>query len=353
MLPEDYRPYIDKYFLRSKEILQKDNLDPIVKYQIFIREAPCAVYGIDESIALIKKYAPTAKIWALGEGKTAGSCETIMLIEDKVQNIIDLETMYLGVISAETTLKNDNKDIDLEKIEKNMRTIAEMAYPRPVMYFGARHWRYDRDAEISKACFDGGASDCSTDIGAATVGRKGVGTTPHALEAVYHWKYGIGRAVTEATRAFDKYISKEVLRIALVDYANREVRDTVSVYESLRKNLYGIRIDTCGENYMEGIMPLPEDPKGVSVKGVYSVKKRLEDSGMNIKIFLTSGFGNPEKVKDFINAEAELKTRLFDGLGGGQMFYSRAATADIYEVEGEQIHKVGRPMRPNARLRQV
>ena len=61
MLPEDHRPYIDKYFLHAKEILQKDNLDPIVKYQIFIRETPCAVYGIDESIALIKNMPPRLK----------------------------------------------------------------------------------------------------------------------------------------------------------------------------------------------------------------------------------------------------------------------------------------------------
>ena len=56
-LPRDYRPYIDKYFLRAKEILKQDCLNPIVKYQVFIRKGDCKVYGINETKAILTKYS--------------------------------------------------------------------------------------------------------------------------------------------------------------------------------------------------------------------------------------------------------------------------------------------------------
>lgn len=281
-----------------------------------------------------------------------------MVVEGKAQDIIDLETMYLGVISAETTKKVDNRDIDLNEVESNMKAVVDLAGTRPVMYMGARHWRWDRDAEISQACFKGGASDCSTDIGAEAVGKKGAGTIPHALEAIYHWKMRTKNlAVLSAVRAFDQHISKDVPRIALIDYANQEIWDTIRCYEHLRDRLWGVRIDTCGENYMEGVMPYIGSgvvSKGVSLKGVYLIRKMLNDANLDdVKICLSSGFANPDKVKMFVDAEKELGMRLFDMLGVGQVFHSRVTTGDIIEIEGESIHKVGRPYRPNPRLKQV
>ena len=351
-LPQDHKPYIDKYFLRSKEILQKEDLNPTVKLQVFMRKADCNIYGIDEAIEIVKTYAPNASIYSLQEGDHADPCETIMVIEGKIQDIIDLETMYLGVISAETTKKVDNRGPYLNEIEDRMASLVSLA-GRPIMYMGARHWRWDRDAEISQACFKGGAVACSTDIGAATAGGQGAGTIPHALETIFHWKKH-SSAVLAAVEAFDKHIPKEVPRIALVDYSNQELWDTIKCCEQLKDRLWGIRIDTCGENYMEGVMPSTSNSKGVSIKGVYLIRKMLNDAHLEkINICLSSGFANPDKVREFVKAEKELGMMLFDMLGVGQVFYSRVTTGDIVEVEGEEIHKVGRPYRPNLRLKKV
>ena len=362
----EYQKYIDKYFLRSKEVLQKDNLNPVVKLQVFIRKGGVLVYGLDEAIELIHKLAPSAKIWALKNGDFIEPCETVMLIQAPIQDIIDLETMYLGVISCKTTLMNDNQDIDLNQVRLNMQSVVDLAGNRPVMYMGARHWHYNLDADISKACFDGGASACSTDVGAATVGKIGAGTIPHALEAIYHWYYNkfnerynltnlqpASFAVTTAAMAFDRYIDKDVPRIALIDYANREVLDSIQCCKMI-KSLWGVRVDTCGENFMQGIMPTTSNSKGVSIKGVYCLRKMLDDAGyQDKKIVLSSGFANPDKVRNFIEAEKELGVKLFDMLGVGQVFHSIVATGDIVEVEGLEIHKVGRPYRPNAKLKEI
>lgn len=356
-LPDDYTPYIDKYFLRAKYILQCDNLNPTVTYQVFIRQGNCKVYGINEAIAILSKYSDiekTGHIYSLKEGDYFEDGECLMIIEAPIQSIIDLETIYLGVISAETTRKNNDEDVNLKDVRENMRKIVDLIKPRPVSYFGARHWSWDLDYEISRACFAGGAANCSTDEGARTVHQKGIGTIPHSLEAIYHWKYGLEMAVFIATDRFDNYINEKIPRIALVDYANREIMDSLVVSEIDR--LYGIRIDTCGENYMQGTLNnFYFDPywnkywfgKGVNISGVYILRKILPE---NIKIILSSGFGNEEKVKEFVEAEKILKMKLFDGLGVGGVFHSRMATSDIMEVEGQEIHKVGRNPKKSDRL---
>jgi len=366
-LPKSHKQYIDKYFLRAKEILVKENLNPFVKAQVFIRKGECSVYGLDEAIAILKKYNPNPqnmKIFALQEGDYFKGGECLMTIEAPIQDIIDLETMYLGVLSSETSVDNELA-INLADVEDNMRKIVDLVKPRPVSYFGARHWHYKWDNSIARACKRAGATNCSTDAGAKAWGRdsKGIGTIPHALEAIYHWdsceKLG---GVFEATVAFHTHIDKTVPRIALVDYANQEITDSLAIARELGKDLYGIRIDTCGENYMQGIIPSNQlgyhkkywNDKGVSIYGVYLVRKLLNDSGFGkVKVILSSGFGNPEKVKAFLDAEKILNMKLFDSLGVGGVFESRMATMDIIKVEDKEIHKVGRLPKDTSRLKRV
>ncbi len=368
--PADHKPYIDKYFLRAKEILVKDELNPIVKAQVFIRKGNCKLYGIDEAVACIYKYNPEPTnmvIYALQEGSEFKNGECLMTIEAPIQNIIDLETMYLGILSAETSEQNHDGLFSLECIEENMEIIVDLVKPRPVSYFGARHWRYNMDRMIAGACMLGGAKNCSTDAGAKAWGKdcEGIGTIPHALECIYHWKYGLKFAVYMSTSGFNEYMDKSIPRIALVDYANREIQDSLKVAPLVN----GIRIDTCGENYMQGVNPLEYDKvwdkltknsarylqgKGVSINGVYAVRKVLNDNGFEkVKIILSSGFGNPAKVQEFLDAEQLMDIKLFDSLGVGGVYESRMATMDIIEVDGKEIHKVGRLPKPTDRLRRV
>jgi len=357
-LPDSYKPYIDKYFLRAKEVLEKDNLNPVVKAQVFLRQIPDKrVYGINEAIAILTKYSDiekTGHISAIEEGTLMKDNTTVMNIEAPIQSIIDLETMYLGVLSSESTLKNGIGDINLKDIETRMSQVVFEATGRPVSYFGARHWRYDRDFDIAKACMKAGAVSCSTDEGAKAWGKdeKGIGTIPHALEAIYHWKYGLEHAVEEATLAFNEFIDKKVPRIALIDYANREINDSLNVVGIVD----GIRVDTCGENYMQGVSPQHSNVleyeffNGVSIEGVYILRKILPEK---VKIILSSGFGDPTKIVCFTVKEKELKMKLFDSLGVGGVFKSIMATMDIIEVDGQVIHKVGREAKSNPDLKKI
>lgn len=382
-LPENHKSYTDKYFLRSNEILKAEGLNPFVRAQVFIRKGPGVVYGINEALAILEKYSKFrehgGRVFALQEGSAYESCETLLLIEAPVQDIIELETMYLGVITAQTTLNNGGWDIKLDQIEANMKAVVDAAEGRPVSYFGARHWHWNRDKEIAEAALKGGATDTSTDIGSSNLGKQGIGTIPHILENVYAWKLGPENAVLNSTLAFDRHMPVDIPRIALIDYHNKEVGDTLSVannfgkkgsyYAKTRVPLFGVRVDTCGENYMEktdsSVLRYFKHShindkfwfsNGVSIAGVYEMRKILNLQGhQNIHIILTSGFGEVDKVKAFVEAEKELKIKLFDGLGVGGIFSARMATMDIVAV-GNTIEtmvpmsKIGRKFRENSRL---
>lgn len=374
------KEYEDKYFRRAKEILIKEDLNPIIQAQVFIRKGPGIVGGIEESLQLLKEHSNFfqngGKAYALNDGDKYEGKETLLQLIGYAQDFITFETQYLGIISKATTLASGDPNINLNKIESNMRKIVSLSGGRPVSYFGARHWDYRDDAAISDAAFKGGATSCSTDAGARTRGQEGIGTIPHVLENIYAWKYGMNKGVEESTKAFDKYIDKTIPRIALIDYNNKEITDSINTALALQGNLYGVRVDTCGENLAEGAVNgdklkglkkmfgyVPKYNKywtgnGVTVTGVYALRKALDQSGMNdVKIFLTSGFGDSNKIKAFNEAEKELGIQLYDSLGVGGIYESRAATMDVVGIGNtfddiQPISKVGREYQPNERLEQ-
>jgi nicotinate phosphoribosyltransferase len=392
-LPEFSAPYTDKYFLRSKEILERDNLNPWVLAQVMIRKGPGQVGGVDEAIAIFKKYSAIREhggsIYALSDGDQYSGGETLLHIYAPIQDIIDLETMYLGVLSSETTRANTGvKNINLAEVTRRMSEVVRAADGRPVMYFGARHWRYDEDAAISLAAFEGGATSCSTDVGAAWLNQKGVGTVPHVLENIYAWKYkDKNKAVVEAMKAFDEYIDREVPRVALIDYDNHEISraiETANALEAQGSKLHAVRVDTCGENLAQDAVPFFSSPllamwndkgvqvpdttnpdarywygNGVTVTGVYALRRALDRAGhSDVQIILSSGFGDAEKVRAFVRAEKVLGVKLFDGLGVGGVFDSWSAKMDIVKVgesvdSMEEISKTGRGFRENPRLKRV
>jgi len=307
-----------------------------------------------------------------------------MFIDAPIQDIVELETFYLGIISTETTRYNDEvQSVDLDQVQTTVKAVVKAAGGRPVSYFGARHWHYSEDAAIANAAFEAGATSASTDIGAKTHGLEGTGTIPHALENVFALYYGKENAVVQATLAFDKHIDPSIPRISLIDYNNKEIDDSVATAQALRGHLDAVRVDTCGENVAQGVLPnltgsesqiwrqqglplpSPDHPyakywagTGVTISGVFALRQALNQAGFeDVKIILTSGFGNPEKVKALVQAEELLGTKLFDALGvGGVYSPCRASTMDIV-LAGETpdamtpISKQGRSYHHNPDLK--
>jgi len=369
--------YTDKYFLRSNEILKAEGINPWVNMQVFVRKGPGKIGGIEEAVDLILNNSNLAevggRIYAKAENEIYTPKDTIMNIVAPIQEIMELETIYLGVLTAGTTRLNDKKDLNFNKIGLQMRQVKDLAGERIVLYFGARHWHWTYDQALANLAFENGCSEVATDNGAETRNKWGVGTIPHALENIYARKYGFKNAVVESTKAFDRVIPINIPRVALSDYANREITDTLNTIKALDGRLAAVRVDTCGENIAEGAIDGTEkyiNGRGVTANGVYALRNALDNKGYHgVGVYVSSGFSNPEKVRAFNKVEKTKGKRIYSGIGAGFLDGVRTFTADVIAIADDPdkvdfytgkgvkakdiFHKVGRPPRINKTLRRI
>lgn len=371
-LVEGYKAYTDKYFLRSKDILEKEGINPVVRYQVFARKDVPELKGINEAVDFIKGVAgDRVVIYSLKEGQEYHANEPIMKLEGRVQDLVDLETVYLGILSGNLT-----GDIDLDKVKEKARAIKKAAGYKPVFYFGARHFHPNLDSKLAKICHDEGFVGASTDIGAKAWNAEGLGTIPHALVLTYDAymrENNIqGNPTVEAAKAFDRNIDKKVPRIVLNCTYNREVRDTIETAKAL-PNLKGARIDTCGENTTQGSqsivlppMDIPEkyiEGRGVTIDGVWALRRNLDKAGLvNLEITVSSGF-NEEKTSAFMEADRTFQRifgkPLFDNIGTGSLAQPFMTTSDICayfsdkDGEWKNLSKVGRKELYSDRLEEI
>lgn len=361
-LPPSHRPFTDKYFLRSGLILEREGLNPRVVVQVFFRNGPGELRGVDEAVDVFRAYSALGehdgRVMALPEGSAFSPLEPVMRIEGPVRDIIELETLYLGILASRTSLANGLAQPDPDAVAAKARAIRQLLPDKSLMYFGARHWHWSRDQAISAAAIAGGFDACSTDAGALAGGKSaGVGTIPHALVLVFAHARGPEHATREAALAFDRHIEPECGRIALADTFNREIDDSLDTARSLGSRLQGVRLDTAGELLAQGAAPFDGREfltgNGVTVSGARAVRRALDAAGFgHVRIVLSSGFGDLDKVAAFARAEDE-NGRLFESLGIGGLFESWCATADIVRIGGRPLAKTGRHERENPRMRRM
>lgn len=373
-LEKTYLKYTDKYFLRSKEILEAENINPIVRYQVFVRKSIAELRGADEAVAFIKNSAgDKAKVYALRDGQRHSAGEPIVKIEGRVQDLIDLETIYLSITSGALT-----SEVNLKDLRQGARDIYRAAEGKPVYDFSARHFAPDLIPKIAKICQEEGFAGTSTDIGAKAWNSVGLGTTPHALFLAYkaHMEQNNinGNPTVEAAKAFDKHVAKGVPRTILGCTFNRELSDIVDAAKE-GIPVSGTRIDTCGENYTEASqnvklpkLDVPEkykQGKGVTIASVWGLRKGLDDAGLDdLDLFVSSGF-NAEKTAAFVEADRVYQKMydkpLFDAIGTGSFGLKNLimTTSDIcaYFDERKNIwipnSKVGRAELPSDRLEEI
>lgn len=325
--------YSDIYFLRTQEILNKDNYHPRVMMQIFQRDY-ATLCGIDEAIAIIKRcsYHPeNITIHALHDGDQIEPWETIMTIEGDLADFSHLETVYLGVIARQT------------KIATNTNKAVKAANGKPVLFFPSRFDHYSVQESDGYAAKIGGMSGISTPANAVAWGIEAAGTIPHALIATYHGD------TLKATEAFDKYIDSKVSRVALVDFNNDCVNTSLEVARALGDKLYGVRLDTSDKMVDTSLMHQLGNfiPTGVNETLVRNVRTALDKEGFNkVKIMVSGGF-TPAKIAMF-----EQNNVPVDVYAVGSSIFSTNVdfTADIVLVDGKPSAKKGRLYNPNPRL---
>jgi len=328
--------YSDKYFVRARETLLKDGHRPRVTMQVF-GKTPAFLGGIDEAIAILKLCAETwdeLQVSALYDGDEIAPWETVLLIEGPYDAFANLETLYLGVLARRT------------RVGTNTRRVVEAARPKQVMFFPARHDHWLVQTGDGYAAHIAGAIGVSTDAQASWWGSEGIGTVPHALIAAY------GGDTVQASRKFAAHTDPAIRLITLVDFENDCVGTSLKVARALGERLFGVRLDTSETLVDQSVIPQMGTfrPTGVNPQLVWNVRRALDKEGFqHVQIVVSGGF-TVEKIRHF--EEQGVPVDMY-GVGSS-LFQGRFDfTADVVLLEGRPCGKVGRSVRPNARLERV
>jgi len=331
--------YSDKYFVYTRDVLLADRHDPHVTMQVF-QKKEAWLGGMDEVVAVLKLCLTEGYAWedlevrALYDGDAITPWESVLTITGPYAAFAHLETVYLGILARRT------------KVATNTRRVVEAAWPKPVMFFPARHDHWLVQTGDGYAAHIAGAIGVSTDAQASWWGSRGIGTVPHALIAAY------GGDIVHATRAFIEHVPEDVHIIVLVDFENDSVRASLEVARALGERLWGVRLDTSESMVDLSIVPQMGhfDPRGVNPHLVRNVRAALDDAGFpGVRIVVSGGF-SAEKIRRF-----EAEGVPVDSYGvGSSLFADRYDfTADVVLMDGRPMAKAGRGLRPNPRLEVV
>jgi nicotinate phosphoribosyltransferase len=312
----------DVYFVRTKHIMEMEDLNPVVSMEVF-PNADGLLCGIKEVITLLRRVLPEeAEVWALEESTLMQAKEVVLRITAPYRSYVLYETAYLGILAHESGWATA------------ARACVQTADDIPVISFGARHVHPSVAPHMEYAAIVGGCVGCATSAGAELAGIAPSGTIPHALCLV------MGDTV-RATQAFDRYIPADVRRIALVDTFKDEAEESLRVAQALGDRLWGVRLDT------------PRERGRVTPDLVQEVRVRLDQAGFeHVKIVVSGGI-DPARIQLFRERKAPV-----DAFGIGSAISGASPidfTADIKEIEGRPVAKRGRipGLTYNPRLKRI
>ena len=251
--------YSDKYFLRTQEILMKDNYQHKVHYQYFPRK-DCVVCGIHQVAQIFDKCAgyfedreiawklfsemqkidiynctsvaleafyninlSLDELWiskrgeleilAINEGSEVKDMQPVIGVIGNPKYFSHLETATLGILAQQSAVATSVRRV-VDKLNNNDQTM---------MFFPARFRHYNSQAPDGYAATIGGISTLSTDANGEYWGYSGIGTIPHLLIAAY------GGNTALAALKFDELIDQNVDRVILVDWDNDVIKTTLEV----------------------------------------------------------------------------------------------------------------------------
>ncbi len=376
-----------------------------VEMQWFTRRiGKTTVVGVDKTLEMLRHctgywdgdtFVDTSgqlEVWAVHDGATVKSdgnplhVEPVIKVRGRYRDFALLETPTLGILTRSS------------RVATNVYETMLAARGKPVLFFPARfdlHEVQAADGYAYNIALQRFNKDHARDLGAFVStdaqgdwwGGAGGGTVAHAAIASF-----LGDTA-EVMMQFSRVLPAHIPRIALVDFNNDSVRDTLRVMEAMFKRhlelknagdeteaakyvLYGVRLDTSGSLRDVSVEPLgdPALDLGVNPRLVFAVRQAMDSAWENwslpevqkeaarvychnVKIVVSGGF-NPEKIRRFEKLEVPVDIYAV----GSSLFNNNGSTvtdftADVVRVKvhGEWINmaKVGRAPLDNPNLERV
>ncbi|UOQ46121.1 nicotinate phosphoribosyltransferase [Halobacillus salinarum] len=330
------------YFLKTKQIVEKHLHDNIVTMQFF-QKNHAVLCGTDEAIALVHTFAESPEaleIYSLKDGDKISPFETVMTITGPYQNFGYLEGIIDGILARRTSVATN-----VYNVVKAARFSGKQ---KPIIFMGDRDDHYTQQAGDGYAASIGGSTAQATHAMNEWWGKEGMGTMPHALIQMFKGD------VVSASRAYQDQFPEDQL-MALVDYNNDVITDSLKVAREFGSDLKGVRLDTSRslvDKYFlrnEHLMGT-FDPRGVNPELVFALRRALDKEGFNhVQIVVSGGF-TEERIRDF--EEKKVPVDMY-GVGGSLLKIGIGFTGDNVLLNGIPEAKEGRRYKPNPRLEYV
>jgi len=272
----------DIYFLNTKEVLAKNHIDSEVVMEVFARELPeNARWGVLSGVYEVAKLLEglPLDVWAFDEGSIfladgrGALYEPVMTISGRFRDFVEYENPILGLLSSSSS------------ISTKASRFRVAAGDRQLVSFGTRRVHPALAPLVERSCYMAGFDGVSNVLGGKLLGVEPSGTMPHALVQV------IGDQ-EKAWRLFDKTMPKGVKRTALVDTFWDEKTEAIKAFETLGKNLWGVRLDT------------PASRRGSFRQIIEEVRWELKIRGGGaVKIFVSGRMSEEDiiRLKDIVD----------------------------------------------------
>lgn len=375
----------DKYFSHTRRIVEAQG-DREVVYALFLRRRVIA--ALEPAVRLVRRLVPEASVRRFfAEGEAVPSESKILEVRGPLSRLSEIETLLLQKTGIPCVCA-DNAFVMCEAlpgaafIDMHARHASGPEMNLLAAYGAAVGSEAARRRNGAARGFIGSSQDLTAPLYGA---EHGTGTMPHALVG-----YTKGDVV-EALRLFARNLPESDILVGLVDYAGREVSDSLAAARWFHeesgldpdRKTFGVRLDTHGGRFAEGLdyeksvdtvgawlgiegeyniveqvigqRAFQLDPgnilvdkvrrilfgKGVSVAATIHVRRALDAAGFGrVRIVASSGF-DPQKCQVAGAASAPI-----DVVGTGSFLPATLsetyATADIIAYEGERRVKLGR-----------
>ncbi|MBR3259188.1 MAG: nicotinate phosphoribosyltransferase [Mycoplasmataceae bacterium] len=329
----DNKKYVANYFFIAEKLISKYKPDSIVTMQFFQRKENAILCGINEALDFLKKNTDTKKykIKYLPEGSKIKSLEPVLELEGHYKDFGIFEGVIDGILARSTS------------IATNAWECIQAAKGKEIIYMGDRADHYINQEIDGHAVEVAGLKKHSTMAGSRMNEDVIFGSIPHVLIQQFDGN------LVEAMKAYKETFPDEKELIALVDFSNDVIKDSLSVLKVFKEKLYGVRVDT-SKNMIDHMFDNDENRSkynGVNPEQIKRLRKALdENNGKHVKIIVSSGF-NPEKISLFEKENTPVDVY---GVGNFILKINIGFTCDAVKNNGKEIAKEGRKYSYNSKL---
>src|SRR5690625_4516572 len=265
------------YFLKIKKIVEEKLANNIVTMQFFQKDN-AVLCGTDEVIALRYNFADNPEeldIRSLKDEDKIEPFETVLTVTGPYQSFGYLEGIIDGILSRRTS------------VATNVYNVVKAAQSRPIIFMGDRDDHYTHQAGDGYAAFIGVSTAHATHAMNEWWGKEGMGTMTHALIQMFRGE------IVAATKAYHEIFPEDEL-MALVDYNNDVITDSLKVAKAFGRTLKAVRLDTSRtlvdkyflrNHHLMGTF----DPRGVNPELIFALREALDAEGFEFVKIVASG----------------------------------------------------------------